>query len=74
MNSLVKIPPYSKLNFQGEIVFTQNCCNINPKFSKNKNIPCHIVKADDFFRTKEDIFLRTKEDIFLRTKEDIFLE
>ena len=28
MNSLVKVPPYSKLNFQGEIVFTQNWCNI----------------------------------------------
>jgi hypothetical protein len=28
MNSLVKIPPYSKLNFQGKIFFTQNWCNI----------------------------------------------
>jgi hypothetical protein len=28
MNSLVKVPPYSKLNFQGEIFFTQNWCNI----------------------------------------------
>ena len=28
MNSLVKVPPYSKLNFQGKIVFTQNWCNI----------------------------------------------
>jgi hypothetical protein len=28
MNSLVKVPPHSKLNFQGEIVFTQNWCNI----------------------------------------------
>jgi hypothetical protein len=29
MNSLVKVPPYSKLNFQGKIVFTQNWCNIS---------------------------------------------
>ena len=28
MNSLVKVPPYSKLNFQGQIFFTQNWCNI----------------------------------------------
>jgi hypothetical protein len=28
MNSLVKVPPYSKLNFQREIVFTQNWCTI----------------------------------------------
>jgi hypothetical protein len=28
MNSLVKVPPYSKLNFQGKNVFTQNWCNI----------------------------------------------
>ena len=28
MNSLVKVPPYSKFNFQGKIVFTQNWCNI----------------------------------------------
>jgi hypothetical protein len=28
MNSLVKIQPYSKLNFQGKIFFTQNWCNI----------------------------------------------
>ena len=28
MNSLVKVPPYSKLNFHGEIFFTQNWCNI----------------------------------------------
>jgi hypothetical protein len=28
MNSLVKIPPYSKLKFQGKFVFTQNWCNI----------------------------------------------
>ena len=26
--SLVKVPPYSKLNFQGKIFFTQNWCNI----------------------------------------------
>ena len=29
MNSLVKVPPYSKLNFQGNNFFTQNWCNIN---------------------------------------------
>jgi hypothetical protein len=28
MYSLVKVSPYSKLNFQGEIFFTQNWCNI----------------------------------------------
>jgi hypothetical protein len=28
MNSLVKVLPYSKLNFQGKITFTQNWCNI----------------------------------------------
>ena len=28
MNSLVKVLPYSKLNFQGEIFITQNWCNI----------------------------------------------
>jgi hypothetical protein len=28
MNSLVKVLPYSKLNFQGTIFFTQNWCNI----------------------------------------------
>jgi hypothetical protein len=28
MNSLVKVPPYSKLNFQGKHFFTQNWCNI----------------------------------------------
>ena len=28
MNSLGKVPPYSKLNFQGKIFFTQNWCNI----------------------------------------------
>jgi hypothetical protein len=31
MNSLVKVPPYYKLNFQGKIVFTQNWCNITLK-------------------------------------------
>jgi hypothetical protein len=28
MNSLVKVLPYSKLNFQGKMFFTQNWCNI----------------------------------------------
>jgi hypothetical protein len=28
MNSLVKVPSYSKLNFQGKMFFTQNWCNI----------------------------------------------
>ena len=28
MNNLVKVPPYSKLNFQGTNFFTQNWCNI----------------------------------------------
>jgi hypothetical protein len=32
MNSLVKVPPYSKLNFQGKKFFTQNWCNITLKF------------------------------------------
>jgi hypothetical protein len=29
MNSLVKVLPYSKLNFQGKNFFTQNWCNIS---------------------------------------------
>jgi hypothetical protein len=28
MDSLVKVPAYSKLNFQGKNFFTQNWCNI----------------------------------------------
>ena len=31
MNSLVNVPSYSKLNFQGKIFFTQNWCNITLK-------------------------------------------
>jgi len=31
INSLVKVPPYSKLNFHGKIFFTQNWCNITLK-------------------------------------------
>ena len=40
MNSLVKVPPYSKLNFQGKIVFAQNWCNITLRTVNfyNKNI------------------------------------
>jgi hypothetical protein len=34
MNSLAKVPPYSKLNFQGKIFFTQNWCNITLKEQK----------------------------------------
>jgi hypothetical protein len=26
MNSLAKVPPYSKLNFEGQIFFNQNWC------------------------------------------------
>jgi hypothetical protein len=37
MNSLVKVPPYSKLNFQGKIFFTQNWCNITLKQEYNQN-------------------------------------
>jgi hypothetical protein len=36
MNSLVKVPPYSKLNFQGQIFFTQNWCNITLSYVNNK--------------------------------------
>jgi hypothetical protein len=32
MNSLGKVPPYSKLNFQGTNFFTQNWCNITLSF------------------------------------------
>jgi hypothetical protein len=32
MSSLVKVPPYSKWNFQGKIVFNSNWCN---NFKKN---------------------------------------
>jgi hypothetical protein len=35
MNNLVKVPPYSKLNFQGTNFFTQNWCNI-------KNTASHL--------------------------------
>ena len=35
MNSLVKVLPYSKLNFQGEIFFTQNWCNITLRIDRN---------------------------------------
>ena len=35
MNSLVKVPPYSKLNFQGEIFSTQNWCNITLKSGRS---------------------------------------
>jgi hypothetical protein len=31
MNSLVKVPPYSTLNFQRKMFFTQNWCNITLK-------------------------------------------
>ena len=34
INSLVKVPPYSKLNFQGKIFFTQNWCNITLNIHK----------------------------------------
>jgi hypothetical protein len=33
MNSLVKVPPYSKLNFQGKHFFTQDWCNITLKLN-----------------------------------------
>ena len=32
MNSLVKVLPYSKMNFEGKIFFTQNWCNITFKY------------------------------------------
>jgi hypothetical protein len=32
MRSLVKVPPYSKLNFQGTNFITQNWCNITLKY------------------------------------------
>jgi hypothetical protein len=34
MNSLIKVPSYSKLNFQEEIFFTQNWCNITLRISQ----------------------------------------
>ena len=37
MNSLVKVSPYSKWNFQGKIFFTQNWCNITLNTKKVKN-------------------------------------
>ena len=39
MNSLVKVPPYSKLNFQGKMFFTQSWCNIT--------LNCQIYIYDD---------------------------
>ena len=32
MHSLVKVPPYSKLNFQGTNFITQDWCNITLKY------------------------------------------
>jgi hypothetical protein len=44
MNSLVKVPPYSKLNFQGKIFFTQNWCNIT------LNKPPHYAHEELYFK------------------------
>ena len=33
----VKVPPYSKLNVQGKIFFTQNWCNITLIWETQKN-------------------------------------
>ena len=44
MNSLVKVPPYSKLNFQRKIFFTQNWCNITLKLFWKK---CKIASSLD---------------------------
>ena len=35
MNSLVKVSPYSKLNFQGKYFFPQNWCNITLRTALN---------------------------------------
>jgi hypothetical protein len=45
MNSLVKVPPYSKLNFQGKIFFTQNWCNITLSIDLNYIICKHRLCA-----------------------------
>jgi hypothetical protein len=48
MNSLVKVPPYSKLNFQGKHFFTQNWCNITLKIIWN--FKCNTDKNDFMFK------------------------
>jgi hypothetical protein len=42
MNSLVKIPPYSKFNFQGKFFFIQNWCNITLMY---KLWFCYILRV-----------------------------
>jgi hypothetical protein len=45
MNSLVKVPPYSKLNFQGKIFFTQNWCNITLSQYMSLHFKCNSLTA-----------------------------
>jgi hypothetical protein len=44
MNSLVKVPPYSKFNFLGKIFFTQNWCNITLTkwLLRNTSFSCRV--------------------------------
>jgi len=43
MNSLVKVPPYSKLNFQGKIFFTQNWCNITLRMNIHTLLYIYLI-------------------------------
>jgi hypothetical protein len=53
MNSLVKVPPYSKLNFQGKNFFTQNWCNITLRLSITKHV------HHDEYRITADVNVET---------------
>ena len=50
MNSLVKVPPYSILNFQGKIVFIQNWCNIT------LNVDCFRKEKYNTFLYLDDAY------------------
>jgi hypothetical protein len=65
MNSLVKVPPYSKLNFQGNIFFNINWCNIVLKLlgkcvhsykSRSKAIVYDFVEQEKFCKAEQDCF------------------
>ena len=59
MSSLVKVPPYSKWNFQGKFLFTPNWCNITlssfktPHFHATRNHLFDLICP--FFNFQTDI-------------------
>ena len=62
MNSLIKVPPYSKLNFQRKIFFTQNWCNItlsnhDNNTIKNQKSQLHTV-INVFDKEHEEIIIK----------------